>query len=423
MVMNEYGISKLDLKRRNRMQILRVIRENGPTSRVDMSSILQITRAAVTIITNEMIEQNVLEEIGEQPLDPYAEIRKGRRKVLLDINPIHRFALGAYVDRTSVSVGLTTLNCATMDKRSTDIQPETTASEIISIIRDMVKSLLHDSCLSDENIVALGIGVMPDMWRKLGAKEDRYGLDFTLLEEAVGKDTEIPVYAGNAISLFALADNRYHEHYGTPLNMVMLYAMDDSYHMAALRQNDLCPEFHKATQIVDSICVNPGGRVREGCCRGSVKAELTNAAIAEKAAEYYSETKTPALYRLTEGDGTKVTFAKVLTAADEGDEALQPLAITLLDQFCLLLNNLKQMFFTHQISLYKFGFTQRNLELIRNHAEELMGKELADQIQLCRIEERYRFQSGVACAIQYGFYYNGGLIPGTIEDEDQEIVV
>ena len=108
--MNDYGISKLDLKRRNRMQILRVIRENGPISRVDISAMLHITRAAVTIITNEMIAQSILEEVGEEPQDPSNEIRKGRRKILLDINPTYRFALGVYIDEASISIGLTTLN-------------------------------------------------------------------------------------------------------------------------------------------------------------------------------------------------------------------------------------------------------------------------------------------------------------------------
>ncbi len=62
--MEKRGISKLDLKRRNRMQILRVIRESGPISRVDVASALEITRAAVTIITNEMIEQGIIDKNG-----------------------------------------------------------------------------------------------------------------------------------------------------------------------------------------------------------------------------------------------------------------------------------------------------------------------------------------------------------------------
>ena len=66
MQMEKRGISKLDLKRRNRMQILRIIREYGPISRVDVASALEITRAAVSIITYEMIEEGVLVEIGEE---------------------------------------------------------------------------------------------------------------------------------------------------------------------------------------------------------------------------------------------------------------------------------------------------------------------------------------------------------------------
>jgi Mn-dependent DtxR family transcriptional regulator len=58
------------------MQILRVIKESGPISRVDVASALEITRAAVTIITNEMIEEGVLVEIGEAPVNTEASERQ-----------------------------------------------------------------------------------------------------------------------------------------------------------------------------------------------------------------------------------------------------------------------------------------------------------------------------------------------------------
>ena len=73
----------LDLKRRNRMQILRVIRESGPISRVDVASALEITRAAVTIITNEMIDEFLAGDntkLSEIKLDPVTT-SDGRRMV------------------------------------------------------------------------------------------------------------------------------------------------------------------------------------------------------------------------------------------------------------------------------------------------------------------------------------------------------
>lgn len=63
--MEQHGISKLDLKRRNRMQVLKILKQRGPTSRIDIAGTLELTRAAVTIITNEMIEQGIIQEIGE----------------------------------------------------------------------------------------------------------------------------------------------------------------------------------------------------------------------------------------------------------------------------------------------------------------------------------------------------------------------
>lgn len=415
--MSDSGISILDLKRRNRMQILRVIRENGPISRVDISEALQITRAAVTMITNEMIAQNILEEVGEMRTDS-PDTRKGRRKVLLDINPTFRFAFGVYIDEESVSVGMTTLTMATMEKRTFPIDDSTTMEEILSMIGEAVPMMLKNSCLKSEHIIGIGIGVMPQMWEKMGVRNaQRSSPEFSHLEEAAEKMLGIPAFAGSAISLFAVADNHYQEHLGIPLNEVLLYAAEDAYHMAVLHQNELIDEYRRETDIADSLCVNPGGRRCEGYCSGSVKAELTASAIGEKAAAVYDEKKTPVLYRLTNGNGQRISLVQILTAWNEGDSALQPLVTELLNQFSMLLINLEQMFFAHKISLYKFEFTQQHLELLRSHIAALAGEEAARKIVLCRIEPRYHFACGSAYAIQRGFFYSGGLALDSDEEE------
>ena len=83
--MEQHGISKLDLKRRNRMQVLKILKQRGPTSRIDIAGTLELTRAAVTIITNEMIEQGIIQEIGEYK-HVTEKAPRGRKKILIDIN-------------------------------------------------------------------------------------------------------------------------------------------------------------------------------------------------------------------------------------------------------------------------------------------------------------------------------------------------
>ena len=157
--MNDCGISKLDLKRRNRMQILKVVREQGPISRVDISAILGITRAAVTIITNEMIDQHILQEVGEEPVNPNAEVRKGRRKILLDINETYKFAIGIYVDEKEISIGLTTLNAAALDKRSITHKADMTPEALAELLGTTLEKMLQNSCLTYENLLGIGVGI------------------------------------------------------------------------------------------------------------------------------------------------------------------------------------------------------------------------------------------------------------------------
>ncbi|MBQ8515286.1 MAG: ROK family protein [Ruminococcus sp.] len=414
--MTEHGISKLDLKRRNRMQILRVLRENGPTSRVDLSKILQLTRAAVTLITNEMLGQNILIELGNQRPSREKEVRKGRRKILLDINPTFRFALGLYIDEHSLSIGLTTLNFEALEKRTMALPQKASRAEIVALIRDESQRVLQNSCLHEMHIVGMGIGIMPSMWERLEITDSQ---SVSRLEEEIGEGLSFGVYAGNAIALFAVASNHYQEHFGHPLNQVLLYADENEYHLAALYQNHLRSEFQMNTHVVNSFCINPGGLSCEGYCNGSVKAELTAEAIGRKAAEYYSETQTPALYQLTRGQGKRITLAQMLSALEAGDTLLRPLVQNLMDQFCLLLNNLEQMFFAHRICLYKFGFRKRHMEMLCAHMTQFSGAESAAKLVLCDIEDPYRFTSGCAYAIQAGFFNRGGLTL-EIDDEDTE---
>ena len=106
--MEQHGISKLDLKRRNRMQVLKILKQRGPTSRIDIAGTLELTRAAVTIITNEMIEQGIIQEIGE-----YKHVRKSSERQKKDTyrhkSPLQvryrRNGRGRYRKRWSVNSG------------------------------------------------------------------------------------------------------------------------------------------------------------------------------------------------------------------------------------------------------------------------------------------------------------------------------
>ena len=407
--MNDCGISKLDLKRRNRMQILKVVREQGPISRVDISAILGITRAAVTIITNEMIDQHILQEVGEEPVNPNAEVRKGRRKILLDINETYKFAIGIYVDEKEISIGLTTLNAAALDKKSITHKADMTPEALAELLGTTLEKMLQNSCLTYENLLGIGVGLMPSAFEMMGGSTTDTGCPaFPVLQKALEDSTRLPVYINSAVTEFAMAGVHYGDLHAKAENQVFLYWDSGSYRAIPVSGNAPILPAGSDDAFVEHICVNPAGARLEGYPKGSVQAELSAAAVAEKIRPVFSEEQTPTLYAALEGDLSRLTPASLLAAA-ETDTALQPVADETIKQFCVMLHTLYCLYFAEHINLYGFGFTPEHLEQIRKAAAEFAGKDFAQAIILCPIGERYHFLSGCTYLIQTGFYQRGGL--------------
>ena len=277
--MEYQGISKLDLKRRNRMQILKVIKECGPISRVDIAGALEITRAAVTIITNEMIEEGVLYEVGEAPVS-LENLQKGRRKILIDINPNYKFALGVSISENGVSIGLSNLLPEVLDKNSMSTTDETSYEEIVGFIISETNRMLQNSCLDSSKILGMGISVQPELCSKMKVYFKDGNLDFTNLTETFESKLNIPVICMNSISALALSNQEKNiaERFG---NYIFL-KFGKNINMSILLENEVMHEYVNHTNQIERIICKPnGGAKLSGYPDGSVKAEMTRDAVIE----------------------------------------------------------------------------------------------------------------------------------------------
>lgn len=405
--MEKRGISKLDLKRRNRMQILRVIRESGPISRVDVASALEITRAAVTIITNEMIEEGVLVEIGEAPVNA-EKLQKGRRKILIDINVNSKFALGATVDEKEVSIGLTNLNSDILDKSSMIIDERTTSKDIISFIIQKSNEMMENSCLTKDKVLGIGIGVVPSMWGKLKIFYKDGELDFSNFIDKVSSGVDIDVHCGNAIGLMALASNDFRGINGYQINQAFLHN-GNQVNLAIINKNELCSDYLSYTSTIERYIVNPGGKSYEGYPDGSVKAEISRTAVLNALNEIYSKEKTPILFELTEGDKSNINTDNVFMALMRGEEPVKNLVDDVIAKYTVLINNLAISHFAKRIVLHNYKLNEKQFDYVKREMIRLVSEEIADRVVLSKLEGRNNFVGGCALIIQDNFYTRGGM--------------
>lgn len=405
--MEKLGISKLDLKRRNRMQILRVIRESGPISRVDVANTLAITRAAVTIITNEMIEQGILLEIGEAPISS-DRLQKGRRKILIDINLNCKFALGATVDEKEVTIGLTNLNCEILDKASMVIGERTTSKDIVTFIIDKCNEMMANSALDKNSVLGVGIGVVPSMWGKLKIFYKDGVLDFSNFIDRVSSGVSIDVRCGNAIGLMALASNDFRNPNGSQINQAFLHN-GNQVNLAVINKNDLSPDYLSYTYMIEKYIVNPGGKSYEGYPDGSVKAEISRAAILNALYDIYSKESTPMLYELTEGNKSKINTDNVFTALFRGEQTVKDLVDDVISKYAVLVNNLAVSHFAQKIYIHNYNLNEKQFDYVKREMIRLIGEDVADRVVLSGIEGKTNFVGGCALIIQDNFYVRGGM--------------
>lgn len=404
--MEYQGISKLDLKRRNRMQILKVIKECGPISRVDIASALEITRAAVTIITNEMIEEGVLYEVGEAPVSK-ENLQKGRRKILIDINPNFKFVVGVSISETSVNIGLSNLQPEVLDKNSMPVSQATSFEEIAGFIISETNRMLQNSSLDSSKILGMGISVQPEYCSKMKVYFKDGKLDFDTLSETFKNKLNIPVICMNAVSALALSnqERKTEERFG---NYIFL-KLGKIINMSVLLENEVMHEYINHTNMIEKAVCKPGGAKLNGYPDGSVKAELSLDAIKAKYAAVYSKEDTPILWEATSGKVDNINSKNITLAASKGEKKVIEVIDDIYECIALILNNFSNVLFARYIVLHDFFMNEWLFEHFKKVVSNIYGEELAKKIRLSRSENNMEFASGCAIAI-YEFFYNKGAI-------------
>lgn len=407
--LEQHGISKLDLKRRNRMQVLKILKQRGPTSRIDIASALELTRAAVTIITNEMIDQGIISEIGE-----YKHISekapRGRKKILIDINHHYKFALGMTVEEELVSIGLSTLSGDVLDKRNMRISESTDRKTIYNFFIKSMNDVLSDNCLDQSALLGIGFAIYPTMFQKMDIVVDHGTPDFTRLQRYMSSYTSLPMVFDNSVKGTAMANidflkdrdpssiNIAFLQYGRTLNFVFT------------NLNEPIRSYDNRTDFVNKMIINPtSDRICECGRRGCVENELTTAALKRRIVRMFSKEQTPFLYQAAKGSVDNITLDLVLAAYGKHDPAVQKIIDSLLIMMSVLINNLYFSTNPQKIVLHKFPFSNElPFEKLKETVVRVGGERVANAVSLSFVEDKHHFLSGCALAIRELFYNCGG---------------
>lgn len=198
--MSSTGSNLLSMKKNNRSQILSNLQKLGKTSRKNLSDILQLTRASITILVNEMINEKIIVELGED----YERRQIGRRIQLIDVNYSYKYILGVNLEpgNSFVCLGSMDLKPISIKKLS---QYNKNTEHLLKEIEKKAIEIIKENNLDKERILGLGVSIVGIVDVKSGKSINSWGLveDNLDIKKMLSTSLELPVFVDNNVRALA----------------------------------------------------------------------------------------------------------------------------------------------------------------------------------------------------------------------------
>ena len=189
----------------NEVRILRVVRDAGEISRIEIAKLTDLHKATITDLVGKLIRAGFLEETGA------VESRKkvGRRRIQLRFRPMAGLVAGVDIGMTRAIVALTDLNAQILEERTFRYPVEAPAQEVIAEVAATIQTLLTSANCSQSHLVGIGIGVQGviDYPRNvLVLSYNKKAWQGESLSTQLESRFNVPVYVENDVKTMALGE-------------------------------------------------------------------------------------------------------------------------------------------------------------------------------------------------------------------------
>lgn len=130
-----------------------LVRKKGPLSRTAIAEYLDISRGSVTAIAGNLVDLNVLTEVG------HGKSEGGRRPQLLDVNAELGYIAGVDIGATSVDLALADFQGTILERKAEPADVREEPDQVLDRIIDLIVEMLASQGAGITDLVGLGIGV------------------------------------------------------------------------------------------------------------------------------------------------------------------------------------------------------------------------------------------------------------------------
>lgn len=205
-------INGQDMRRHNVHLIIDTVLRFGPISRTELRDRVGLTAATVINITNELLEWNILVQEGLA-----SGGSKGRKALMLNVNPGAFYTLGASVTTRSICIGLADFRGQIVDRKNVQINNTILPEEAVEIIASEAEVLLKKHDVSRNRLMGLGVaapGPLDVQTELITVPPDLPNWRYVPLRKMLRKRLNMPVCVSNESNAAAMAEYRSEDYKG-----------------------------------------------------------------------------------------------------------------------------------------------------------------------------------------------------------------
>lgn len=189
----------------NEVRILRVVRDRGEISRIEIAKSTNLHKATITDLVAKLIRAGFLEETGE--VQPSKKV--GRKRILLRFRPLAGLVAGVDIGMTRVTVALTDLNAHILAQQSFEYAIDASAKDVLGRAAATIHGLLASANQSQARLVGIGIGVQGVIdysSNTLLVSQNKRAWQGESLGAQLETEFKVPVYVENDVKTMALGE-------------------------------------------------------------------------------------------------------------------------------------------------------------------------------------------------------------------------
>jgi predicted NBD/HSP70 family sugar kinase len=198
-------VSAQDMKISNKKAILGMLKDNGPISRTKLAERLKLSKATVSSLVNDLLQENLVLETGA-----IQSSGVGRNAIELKFNAAYGYVFAVDVGRYKIRLAISDLNGEVLGKQYRETSSSRTVEDLMQHISDGVNELLAKPDIPIEHIRSMCVS-LPGITDQNGVSKNTValpqlnGVNFGERLSAIFPDIHIRIE--NDVRVAAVAEN------------------------------------------------------------------------------------------------------------------------------------------------------------------------------------------------------------------------